>query len=593
MAKRSWPRVVLSHARYCRIKMTISVICAVIGVFGGLIPYFAVYRIIQLFIDGIPEIGRILFFSGVGLAGYLVKQLFHMTSTMLSHISAYTILERIRLEISERLMKAPLGVVINERAGKMKNIIMDRVESIEIPLAHVIPELFSHVLLPICVFVYLCTIDWRLALATLVTVPIAAVSLTMMMRNFNQQYADYMKTSNHVNSVMVEYSEGIEVIKAFNQSASSYEKYASAVKSLKDYTLAWFRSTWAVMNFTMAVLPSSLLGSVPVALILYRNGIITPSEAVMGWILSLGIIAPLMKFSIFVNDAKIMEYAVNAVQDLLELPELSDSSVRRNITNYDVVFRNVDFSYGGDDGTKVLHEVDLVFPEGSFNALVGPSGGGKSTIGRLAARFWDVGSGSVSLGGFDIRDIPLSQLMECISYVTQDNFLFDCSLLENIRLGNPSATDEDVYSAAKAAQCDEFISRFEKGYDTSAGEAGNRLSGGEKQRIAIARAILKDAPVVILDEATAFTDPENESKIQRAFSKLVKGKTLLVIAHRLSTIRNADQIVLMEKGRVREIGTHDELMESSSLYEGMWNAHVGSASQAVSSHSEIKESNYV
>ena len=240
------------------------------------------------------------------------------------------------------------------------------------------------------------------------------------------------------------------------------------------------------------------------------------------------------------------------------------------------------FSYSGD-GEEVLHHLDLTIPQGKFTALVGPSGGGKSTIARLAARFWDVTGGAITLGGRDIRELPLKQLSREISFVTQDNFLFDCSLKENIRLGRPGASDEEVFAAARAAQCEEFIGRLEHGWDTAAGDAGKQLSGGERQRIAIARAILKDAPIVILDEATAFTDPENEDKIQRSIMALSKGKTLLVIAHRLSTIQNADQIVVLEKGQIVDRGTQSELLSRCPLYQTLWAAHVGARSWAVTS----------
>lgn len=232
-------------------------------------------------------------------------------------------------------------------------------------------------------------------------------------------------------------------------------------------------------------------------------------------------------------------------------------------------------TYDKESGKQVLSHINLKIPEGKFTALVGPSGGGKSTIARLIARFWDVNDGKITIGGVDIRSMPLAQLADIVSFVTQDNFLFNCSIKENIRLGNPDATDEEVYAAAKAACCDEFIQKLDNGYDTMAGDAGNRLSGGEKQRISIARMILKNAPIVILDEATAFTDQENEEKIQQSIAALTKGKTLLVIAHRLSTIKNADQIIVLQNGQVENTGTHQQLLDGDSLYRDMWEAHIG------------------
>ena len=282
-----------------------------------------------------------------------------------------------------------------------------------------------------------------------------------------------------------------------------------------------------------------------------------------------------------------MEYAVEAANELLNLPVLPDSGKTVPIRHTDIVLQDVSFSYDGTGQNEVLHDISLKMPQGSFTALVGPSGGGKSTVARLIARFWDVTGGSISIGGTNIKELSIRQLSELVSFVTQDNFLFNCSLKENIRLGNPNATDEEVYAAAKAACCDDFIVRLEKGYDTPAGDAGKRLSGGEKQRIAIARAILKNAPIVILDEATAFTDPQNEDKIQKSIMALSKGKTLLVIAHRLSTIQNADQIVVLKKGQIVDCGKQEELLERCPLYADMWQAHIGAKNWSVGEKKEV------
>ncbi len=470
---------------------------------------------------------------------------------------------------------------------------MDRVETIELPLAHLIPEWISNLLLPMGVFVYLVLIDWRMSLAAMVTVPIAAVAYGIMMSSFNKQYAEYMEASNHVNSVIVEYVEGIEVIKAFNQSTSSYEKFQKAVEAFKEYTLSWFRSTWKLMNFGGAVLPSTLLGTMPIGMLLYINGTLSPAELTMCLILSLGIIAPLTSFTVFVNDLKSIEYAVKDADGFLKLAGLEAAAEQVTLKYYDIEFENAAFSYDTDSRHNpghseryVLNNINLKLPQGNFSALVGPSGSGKSTVARLIARFWDVSGGEIRIGGINIKKIPLEQLADTVSFVTQDNFLFNCSLMENIRLGNPKATDTEVKAAAEAACCDEFIKRLDKGYDTGAGEAGGKLSGGEKQRIAIARAILKNAPVVILDEATAFTDPENEDKLQKSIAALTRRKTLLVIAHRLSTVKNADRIILMNEGRISDMGTHAELLLTSELYKNMWNAHIGSKQWAAGSTRE-------
>lgn len=585
--KDNWVKILFSFAAPCKGKMALSVFCAILSVAGGFIPFWAVYEILLAFINQNVTLNGILIWCLVGAVGYLLRVACHGISTILAHISAYTILEGIRLKIADRLMKAPLGEVMGRRIGYLKNIIMDKVEDLEPPLAHMIPELTSNLLLPIAIFIWMLVIDWRMGLAVLIAPILAMIPMFFLMRNYNSQYAAYMEANNHVNSIIIEYVEGIEVVKAFNQSTSSYEKFVNAVQSFKEFTLAWFKSTWKTMNLMMAIMPTTLLGVLPVGLLLVQNGSISPAELAMGIILSLSIVGPLMKATTFINEAKSMEYAVEAANELLNLPVLPDSGKIVSIPRNDIVLEHVTFSYDGSEQNEVLHDVNLELPEGSFTALVGPSGGGKSTIARLIARFWDVTGGNITIGGKNIKELSIRQLSELVSFVTQDNFLFNCSLKENIRLGNPNATDEEVYAAAKAACCDEFIVRLDKGYDTSAGDAGKRLSGGEKQRIAIARAILKNAPIVILDEATAFTDPQNEDKIQKSIMALSKGKTLLVIAHRLSTIQNADQIVVLKKGRIVDCGKQEELLKRCPLYADMWKAHIGAKNWSVSEKKEV------
>ena len=585
--KDNWVKILFSFAAPCKGKMALSVFCAILSVAGGFIPFWAVYEILLAFINQNVTLNGILIWCLVGAAGYLLRVACHGISTILAHISAYTILEGIRLKIADRLMKAPLGEVMGRRIGYLKNIIMDKVEDLEPPLAHMIPELTSNLLLPVAIFIWMLVIDWRMGLAVLIAPVLAMIPMFFLMRNYNSQYAAYMEANNHVNSIIIEYVEGIEVVKAFNQSTSSYEKFVNAVQSFKEFTLAWFKSTWKSMNLMMAIMPTTLLGVLPVGLLLVQNGSSSPAELAMGIILSLSIVGPLMKATTFINEAKSMEYAVEAANELLNLPVLPDSGKIVSIPHNDIALKHVTFSYDGSEQNEVLHDVNLELPEGSFTALVGPSGGGKSTIARLIARFWDVTGGNITIGGKNIKELSIRQLSELVSFVTQDNFLFNCSLKENIRLGNPNATDEEVYAAAKAACCDEFIVRLDKGYDTPAGDAGKRLSGGEKQRIAIARAILKNAPIVILDEATAFTDPQNEDKIQKSIMALSKGKTLLVIAHRLSTIQNADQIVVLKKGRIVDCGKQEELLKRCPLYADMWKAHIGAKNWSVSEKKEV------
>ena len=583
MKERTWLSILLSYAGPCRGKMAASVALAVVSVAGGFVPYLGVYQILRLFVERRAGLEGILLWCGVCLAGYAVKVAGYALSTMLAHVSAYTILEGLRLQVADRLMGAPLGEVESRPIGAMKSTVVDRIEDVEPPLAHMIPELSSNLLLPLAVVIAMFTIDWRMGLALLVTIPVALVPMAAGMRSYNKNYAAYMAANNHVNSVIVEYVEGLQVVKAFSQGERSYAKFAQAVGSFRDFTLNWFRCTWASMNLCLSILPTTLLGTLPVGVYLYQTGVLDPAQVTLCLMMALGIVSPLMSATAFINSMKSMQFAVKDTRELLDLPQLSQARQEAKLDGSGIRFRNVSFSYGGTEDTEVLHDLELHIPQGSFTALVGPSGGGKSTIARLAARFWDVTAGSITLGGRDIREMPLKQLSQAISFVTQDNFLFDCSLKENIRLGKPDASDEEVLAAARAAQCEEFLARLDRGWDTPAGEAGKQLSGGERQRIAIARAILKDAPIVILDEATAFTDPENEDKIQSSIMALSKGKTLLVIAHRLSTIQNADQIVVLEKGHIVDQGTQAELLRRCPLYQKLWQAHIGAQGWAVTS----------
>ena len=583
MKEQTWLGTLLSFASPCQGKMAASVALAILSVAGGFVPYLGVYQIIRLFLERQASWEGILFWCGVCLAGYAVKVAGYALSTMLAHVSAYTILEGLRLQAADRLMGAPLGEVESRPIGAIKSTIVDRIEDIEPPLAHMIPELSSNILLPLVVVIAMFLIDWRMGLALLVTIPVALIPMAFGMKSYNKNYAAYMEANAHVNSVIVEYVEGIQVVKAFSQGERSYQKFARAVSSFKDFTMNWYRCTWASMNLCLSILPTTLLGTLPVGVYLYQAGVLDPAQVTLCLMMALGIASPLMSATAFINSMKSMQFAVKDTRDLLDLPQLPQAEQDVPMDGRAIQLRDVSFSYGGQDGKEVLHHLDLTIPQGKFTALVGPSGGGKSTIARLAARFWDVTSGSITLGGHDIRELPLKQLSREISFVTQDNFLFDCSLKENIRLGRPGASDEEVFAAARAARCEEFVSRLEHGWDTAAGDAGKQLSGGERQRIAIARAILKDAPVVILDEATAFTDPENEDKIQRSIMALSKGKTLLVIAHRLSTIQNADQIVVLEEGEIVDRGTQSELLGRCPLYQTLWAAHVGAQDWAVTS----------
>ena len=465
--------------------------------------------------------------------------------------------------------------------GEIKSIMVEKIENMEPPIAHMIPEGSGHILLPVISFIALLTLDWRIARTSLVTVPLSLVFMTLTMIISGKSFTQYDESNAHMNSTIVEYIEGIEVIKAFGRAGTSYEKYSGAIHDYKKFVVKWLSSTWITMKLTFALFPSTILGTLPIGLYLTISGRITISELLLAVMLSMSMVTSFAKIEVFMENIREMKFNIESIEGLLNMRTLPQPEKRVDLKSHDIVMSEVHFSYTGDQKDEVLHGIDLAMPEGSYTALVGPSGGGKSTVAKLISHFWDVTEGSITIGGVNVKDMPLQQLSEMVSFVTQDNFLFWCSILENIRLGDPNATDEQVKEAARKACCEEFIKKLPMGYDTPAGEAGKRLSGGEKQRIAIARIMLKNAPIVILDEATAFTDPENEDKLQKSIEALTKGKTLLVIAHRLSTIADADQIVVLKNGCVEAKGTQEELLDNCALYQRMWQAHVGARHWAV------------
>ena len=581
--KKSFIKVIFAYAGGEKKKMILSVILSVISVMLGLVPFYCMYELISLFVTNAVTTGEIVKWCLIALLSYALKILAFTLSSGTSHSMAYTILEGLRLRLADRFLHAPLGNVESHTIGEIKNMMVDKIENLEPPLAHMIPEGAGHIVLPIVSIAALLMIDWRLALASLVTFPLSLICMALTFKISGKNFAKYDESANYMNSTIVEYIEGIEVIKAFGRAGVSYEKYSGAITDFRTFVIKWLTSTFATMKLSFALFPSTLIGTLPVALALANGGTITGAQAALAVMLSISMVGSLAKLEVFSENMRQVKFTVENLNEFLEMPELPEPKDPADIKNTGVELRNVHFSYTGDEKDEVLHGIDLKLPEGSFTALVGPSGGGKSTVAKLISRFWDVTSGEITLGGVNIKDMPLSQLSGYVSFVTQDNFLFRCSLLENICLGDPNATDEQVKAAARAAQCEEFISKLPQGYDTPAGEAGKRLSGGEKQRIAIARMMLKNAPIVILDEATAFTDPENEDKIQRSIAELTKGKTLLVIAHRLSTIKNADNIVVLKNGKIEAEGTQQDLLESCPLYKDMWQAHIGAKNWAVSS----------
>ena len=558
-------------------KMRISIFLAVLGEMFGIVPFLMVALLADELYRGTATIQRVLFFCGIAAICQLVKMLLTWRSSLMSHKISFTILKNIREAITDRMAKVPMGVMLETPTGAFKNLIVDNVAKLEDSMAHFMPELPSNIAAPLCSILLIFILDWRMGLASLITIPLGILFFAAMMRGYGPRMENYMRSANDMNSSLVEYVNGIQVIKAFNRSAASYGKYSKSVNYFHDSTMEWWSQCWFWNAAARAVLPSTLLGTLPVGAWLYMEGTLSLPVFLISLVVPLGFVAPLMKVSEAMEQVSMIKGNLEQVTAFLKTPELVRPSEPVSLGERTYQFEDVHFGY---KETEVLHGISFQTRPGTMTAIVGPSGSGKSTIAKLMAGFWDVTSGSVRFGGQDIRQIPFEQLMGEISYVAQDNFLFDKSIRENIRMGNPAATDEEVEAAAKAANCHDFIMQLEQGYDTLAGDAGDRLSGGERQRITIARAMLKPSSVVILDEATAYADPENEALIQQAISKLVAGKTLIVVAHRLNTIRNADQILVVANGNIAGRGTQEELLRECPIYQKMWQDYAGTIEEA-------------
>ena len=554
-----------------------SIALAVLGVACQMVPYFCVAHIVTLMLSGDQNFSHYTAACVIALCGYLGKVIFSNLSTTISHTATYYTLRDLRENITEKLARVPMGTILDTPSGQYKTTIVDRVEGMEPTFAHLIPEMTANVLVPLVIIVYLFVMDWRMALLALVTLVVGLAVMSAGMKNYPVKWEGAVKAGKQMANAIVEYIGGIEVVKAFSQSAGSYKKYSDAVNYNANYYVDWMRENQKTMSAYNAILPSVLICVLPCGFAFWLSGSLELSAFLSIVIFSLGLIGPIIAAFTFTDDLAVLGTNVEEISQLLNAEELNHKDTPVKLADTGISLRSVSFSYDGT--TEVLHDVNLAIRPGTMTALVGPSGSGKSTVAKLIAGYWDVTSGSITLGGYELKDIPLSEISDQISYVSQDNYLFNRSIRENIRMGKPSATDAEVEQAAKQSGCDTFIRKLDNGYDTIVGSAGSHLSGGERQRIAIARAMLKNAPVVILDEATAYIDPENEALVQKAISALTVGKTLIVIAHRMSTIVGADNIVVVKDGTVHAQGTHEKLLETCPLYRDMWQAHIGAKDQ--------------
>ena len=568
------------------------VVVAIFGVACGIVPYFAVASIVTQLINGVTDYRVFLPYAGLILAGFAGSIIGHSISTIGSHNLAFSIIEDTRKRVIEKLSRLSMGTIEEKSSGKWSQFVVETVDKMEQPIAHVIPEVLANVIIPIVIVVIVFILNWKIALANLVTLPLGMLFSMLMMKDYEAKSKRYIEASKKMNAAAVEYIQGIKVIKAFNKSASSYDKFQKAVEDNRDSMLDWYLSVCFAMVAAMEVLPSTLLVVLPVGLYLFMTGGIAIPTLIMCILLSYASYKPLLKAMAYTDAMANVRVVFGEIQSVLDLPELVRQDTAPAPHGYDVRFENVVFGYGGvlsettgtadkngaaaKDSAKVFDGLNFTAKEGELTAIVGSSGSGKSTIAKLLAGFWNIESGHITIGGADIGSMSLERNMQLVTYVSQENFLFNKTIRENLKMAKEDATDAEIEAACTKASIHDFIKSLPAGYDTNAGNAGSKFSGGERQRLTIARALLKDSPIVVLDEATAYSDPENEAIIQKSIDNLVKNKTVIMIAHRLSTIVNADKIIVLEKGKIAAEGTHQELLQTSPLYQKMWQSHIRS-----------------
>ena len=549
-----------------------SILVALAGVACSLIPYFIIIQIITALVNGTAELSHCLILSTWMAFFWVLRYVLHSISTSLSHHATFYVLSNTRIRLLDKLAALPLGAVLDHSSGAYKNIIVERVDSIETTLAHLLPEMTANIAGALAVLAVLFLEDWRMGFSMLIVVPLGILCFMSMFRGYNEKFQRTVTSTKALNDTAVEYISGIEVIKAFGQSKTSYAKFVSAAKEGAGCFIDWMRGSLFGQVAGMAIFPSTLLGILPVGCLLHMHGTLSAETFLAVIVLSFGVMQPLITALSYTDDIAQVKIIIGEVAEVLSGEEMQRPTTAKTLPADNAIeLKNVCFAY---HDKEVLHGINLHIAPGTVNAFVGPSGSGKSTIARLIASLWDIKDGAIELGGVDIRTLPLAECTKRIAYVSQDNYLFDLSVMDNIRMGRKGASDREVIDAAKKCGCHAFIMGLENGYQTMCGASGGHLSGGERQRISIARAMLKDAPIVILDEATSYTDPENEAVIQSALAQLVQGKTLLVIAHRLSTIADADQIIVVNQGRIEATGTQEALLASCPLYQTMWEAHI-------------------
>lgn len=552
-------------------KVFTSALIAIIGVGLDVVPYFSVANIINNIVEGKVEIGAYIPYILAVLVGLLGSVLFHELSTIISHNLAYRVIEGKRKKLVDKLSKISMGEIEKRSSGQWSQFMVETLDKMEQPIAHVIPEVIANLLIPIVLVVIIFIMDWRIGVANLLTIPLGLLFFMMMMRGYEEKSKRYQEASKAMNTIMVEYVNGIKVIKAFNKSASSFGKFKETVNENKKAMLDWYLSVCFSMTGAMETIPATMIFVLPTSLYLFMQGSVEMSLLIMCILLSYASYKPLIKAMSHLETMANIKIVMKEINKVMEIPDLERGKQLKHIKSYDVEFQNVSFAY--DESKNVLNNISFKANEKELTAIVGDSGGGKSTIAKLIAGFWNIDKGKILIGDVDLNDMPLKQNMELITYVSQENFLFNKTILENLRVAKEDASMDEIKEACVKASCHDFIMNLPNGYETVVGEGGSSLSGGERQRIVIARSFLKNSPIVLLDEATAYSDPDNEAIIQESIDALIKDKTVIMIAHRLSTIVKANKIIVVDNGNIVEEGSHEKLLELNGRYREMWDVY--------------------
>ena len=577
----------------------IATFIVLLSVLMGVLPFVLAYQVISPLVMGNAVDTKYVCIQVIGVLICLILQaILYGWGLDVSHKAAYSTLLRLRTSLQKRFEAVPLGFIQDKGTGTIKKLFVDDVDSLEVLLAHSLPEGIANLMIPIAIYVAMFFIDWKLALLSLASIPISFAAMMIMYSVGMKKMGPYYMAGQKMNNTIIEYINGMEVVKVFNKDAESYERFRKDISDYRDYTLEWYKAAWPWMAIYSSLLPCTIILTLPLGAWFVLCGFSTLPDLILVLCLSLSIGIPLLKSLSFLPTMPQLNYKIAALEQVLETAPLQQTDAVFHGKNYDICFDHITFGYEksqpGPDGQpmvtmdEVIHDISFTAKAGQKTALVGESGSGKSTLAKLLIHYYDPQQGSISIGGQKITEMSLEALNSQVSYVAQDQYLFNTSILENIRIGRPDATDEEVLEAAKKAQCMEFLEKLPQGIHSMAGDAGKMLSGGQRQRISLARAILKNAPIIVLDEATAYADPENEEKMEAAIAELVKGKTLFVIAHKLPAIMNADQICVIEHGKLAATGTHAELLATCEEYKKLWKASQDSAEWKVNAVKEGK-----